>query len=241
MVASDHRSPLRVLLLLGGLTIAGCAHHPAERVMEPPLDDPLLLSFEEQRQTIMHLLEVLSQKEALIQQLRADQKSQVEELKESSSQVARAEVKLRRLATEADVASQLAEVEVGLEMLRATLGAAHKASLQLLAQQLLEMATASFRQAEYSVASDLAAQAEQLIVMLMDNQSVSETPFKVAIPLKIKVDSQLQRQPSNHAAVLEVLQKMTPVVARAYQGRWLHVETEVGGSGWLMAERVEVP
>ena len=196
---------------------------------------------------IMHLLQVLSEKEAVISQLRAHQQSQVKELKETTSQAARAEIKLRRFATEADVASQLAEVEVAMEVLRSTLGAERKASLQLLAQRLLDAATASFKQDEYSIAADLVAQAEQFIAMLMDNHSVaatqatSEIPFKVAIPLKIKVDSHLRRQPNNSAAVLDVLQKTTPVVARAYQGQWLHVQTEVGDSGWVMAELLEAP
>ncbi len=196
---------------------------------------------------IMHLLQVLSQKETEISQLRAHQQSQVKELKETTSQAARAEIKLRRFATEADVASQLAEVEVAMEMLRSTLGTEHKGSLQLLAQRLLDVATTSFKQDEYSIAADLVAQAEQFIAMLMDNhltvvaEVTSEVPFKVAIPLKIKVDSHLRGQPNSSAAVLDVLKTSTLVVARAYQGQWLYVQTEAGDFGWVMIELLEAP
>ncbi|MCF6324706.1 MAG: hypothetical protein L3J89_10350 [Gammaproteobacteria bacterium] len=195
----------------------------------------------------MHLLQVLSQKETEISQLRAHQQSQVKELKETTSQAARAEIKLRRFATEADVASQLAEVEVAMEMLRSTLGTERKASLQALAQRLLDIARTSFKRDEHSIAADHVAQAEQFITMLMDNhltaatEATSEVPFKVAIPLKIKVDSHLRREPNSSATVLKVLKKTTPVVARAYQGQWLYVQTEVGDFGWVMIELLEAP
>ncbi len=134
-----------------------------------------------------------------------------------------------------------------MEELRSTLGPERKVSLQQLAQRLLDAASTSFKQAEYSIAADLVAQAEQFIDMLMDNhkmpatQVTAEVPFKVAIPLVIKVDSHLRRQPHNRGDVLDVLQKSTPVIARAYKGQWLHVQTEVGDSGWVMAELLEAP
>ncbi len=232
--------------------MAGCAVQqppPLATIPPPPIPSPdsLPMSLEEQREMIMHLLQVLSEKEAEINKLRARQQSQAQELKETTSEMARAEIKLRRFATEADVASHLAEVEVAMEALRSTLGPEHKVSLQLLAQRLLGAASTSFEQAEYSIAANLAAQAEQFIDMLMDNHTMSapqvvpEIPFKVAIPLIIKVDSHLRRQPHNHGDVLDVLQKATPVVARAYRGQWLHVQTEAGDSGWIMAELLEAP
>jgi len=239
-------------LMICSLMMAGCALQPSSRlaVFPPPpiaTSEPLPMSFEEQQQMIMHLLQVLSQKEGEISQLRAHQQSQVKELKETTSQAARAEIKLRRFATEADVASQLAEVEVAMGILRSTLGTERKASLQLLAQRLLDTATTSFKQGKYSIAADLVAQAEQFIAMLMDNHSTtamevtSEVPFKVAIPLKVKVDSHLRHRPNSNAAVLDILHKTTPVIARAYQGQWLYVQTDVGDSGWVMIELLEAP
>lgn len=205
------------------------------------------MTYVEQQRMIMHLLQVLADKEQEISNLRARQQDQVKELEESVNQAARAEVKLRRFATEAEVASHLAEVEVAMKRLQVTLGPERRVSLQKLAQQLLDSASTAFKQGDYSTAANLVAQAEQFIEMLMDNhrvsdgRAVSEVPFGVSIPLKIKVDSHLRRQPNNSAAVLDVLEKTTPVVARAYQGPWLHVQTEVGDSGWVLAELLEAP
>ncbi len=240
-----------LILTLWGLSVAGCATQqppPLATLPPPPISSaPLPMSFEEQQQMILHLLHVLGERESEISNLRIHQQSQVKELQETTSEAARAEVKLRRLATEAGVASQLAEVEVALAVLQSTLGTERKVSLQALAQRLLDSASVSFEQDEYSIAADQVAQAGQFIEMLMDINSVStiqtapKIPFKVAISLRIKVDSHLRRQPRNSAAVLSVLQKMTPVTAHAYHGQWLHVQTEAGASGWVLAELLEAP
>jgi hypothetical protein len=224
--------------------MAGCAIRQPEPEPEPePV--PLPESCKEQQRLIIRMQQVLAEKEAEISSLRAHQQNQKKELKEITSQAVRAEVKLRRIATETDVASHLAEVEMAMEALQSTLGTESEVPLQMLAQQLLDAASDSFNQGEYSVAADLTVQAEQLIDMLMDNHSVSdiraapEAPFKIAIPLRIKVDSHLRRQPHTSAAVLGVLQKSTLVVARAYQGQWLRVQCEDGKSGWVLGELLE--
>lgn len=185
---------------------------------------------------------VLADREAEINRLRAQQQGQVKELEKTTSQAARAEVKLRRFATETDVASRLAEVEVAMEGLKSK---GREFPLQLTAQRLLNAASTAFRQSELSVAADLAAQAEQLINMLIehgsipDTQSAPEVPFKMAIPLRTKADTRLRNKPQLDAAVLIVLQQTTLVVAQAYQGQWLHVQTEDGVSGWVLGELLE--
>ncbi len=222
---------------LWGLAITGCT------IWQPGPLPPT--PYEEQQSEIIRLQQLLADKELEISKLRAHQQDRVKELKETTNQAVRAEIKLRRFATEADVASRLAEVEVSMEVLQSRLGTERETPLQGLAQQLLETASASFKRSEYSAAADHAAQAEQLIDMLMDNQSlpglreVPESPFKVSIPLKIKIDSNLRRKPHTRATVLNVLQKTTPVVARAYQGQWLLVQTENGNSGWVLSKLLE--
>jgi len=231
------------------LTMAGCA------VRQPVLLTPSCM---EQQHEIIRLQKILADKkleisnlranqqdkELEISNLRAHQQDQVKELKETTSQVARAEVKLRRFATEADVASRLAEVELAMEVLQSSLNTDHEQPLQVLAQRLLDKASTSFKQGKYSAAADYAAQAEQLIDILIDDQAVaglriaSDTPFKVAIPLQTKLKSQLRRKPHSRAAVLDELQKTTPVVARSYQEQWLHVQTEDGNTGWILADIV---
>lgn len=201
---------------------------------------------QEQQRQITRLQQSLADKQAEINHLRTHQQDQVKELKETTTQAARAEVKLRRFATEADVASLLVEVEMAMEALVSALGTEREVPLQLLAQRLLDASSAAFkRDNKYSVAADLAAQAEQLINLLMNNlappntRAAPEVPLKITIPLKIKVDSNLRRQPNTSAVVLGVLPKATPVVARAAQGQWLRVQTEDGNSGWVFGNFLE--
>jgi len=86
-----------------------------------------------------------------------------------------------------------------------------------------------------------AAQAEQLIAAAADNRVRSrsrprqsgEVLLQVSIPLRMTVEGQLRREPRRTAAVASLLKKDTPVVARAYTGSWMRVETEGGPSGWV--------
>ena len=198
----------------------------------------------EQQAAISLLQRILADRDLEIDRLRAQQQGQVKELEVTTSKAARAEVKLRRFASEAEVASRLAEVEVAMEGL---LSGGREVSPQLMPQPLLDAASAAFNRGELSVAADLAAQAEQLIGMLInidstpDPQSATEVPFKIAIALRTKVDARLRRQPHLDAAILGVLQQGTPVVARAYNGRWLRVETEDGSPGWILGKLLELP
>jgi hypothetical protein len=106
----------------------------------------------------------LASREAEVRELRSDQRVQVKVLQESKREVTRAKVKLRRLATRADAASYLAEVEVALESLRSSRGAASASPRVVQAQRLLESTATPFAQGEYGVAMARAAEAEQLIV-----------------------------------------------------------------------------
>jgi SH3-like domain-containing protein len=86
-----------------------------------------------------------------------------------------------------------------------------------------------------------ATQAEQLIALVADNQVrpgspprvPREVPLQVAIPLKVIVDSKLRRKPTGNAPVVAVLKKDSPLVAHAYKGNWMQVETEDGRLGWI--------
>ncbi len=186
-------------------------------------------------------------KEAAISMLRARQQNQNKLLRETTSQAARAEVKLRRFATETDAASLLAEVEVAMDQLRATPGAEQFNTQKMQAQRILDSASNAFVQGDYGLSVELATQARQFIDMLAglpmgsgaDRRMTSEVPFTVAINVRMKVDGNLRRQPRPNAAVLGVLQKATPIFARAYQGEWLWVQTENGNSGWVLSSLVE--
>jgi hypothetical protein len=190
---------------------------------------------------IARLRQDLASRESELRDLRANQRDQVKVIQESKSEVTRAKAKLRRLATQADAASYIAEVEVALKALRSVLPATPSQPMLSLAQGLLESTSAPFAQGDYGTAMDRAAYAEQLIAVVADTHYApgprarvpAEVPLHVTIPVKTLADSQLRRQPLPKAPVLTVIRKDSPLVAQAYKGTWMRVETEDGKSGWI--------
>jgi hypothetical protein len=57
--------------------------------------------------------------------------------------------------------------------------------------------------------------------------------LQVAIPLRVTIAAPLRRQPRRTGPVASILKEDTPVVARAYKGSWMRVETDGGPSGWV--------
>jgi Bacterial SH3 domain len=230
--------------------LSGCVT-PPPAVAPPPTPGPAPLertirapqcpTCEEQPYEIARLRQDLANREAELRDLRSNQRDQVKVLQESTREVARAKVKLRRLATQADAASYIAEVEVAMESLRSSLGTKATVPLMVLAQVILESTAAPFAQGDYGVAMDRAAQAEQLIAVMADNQgrprsrprAPGQVLLQVAIPLSVTVESNLRAQPLGKAPVVGALKKDTPLIAHAYKGSWLRVETEDGRTGWI--------
>jgi len=236
--------------VLFGVIVAGCATPPPapppappqEPVREPPPPPPPVpCNCEEPNREIARLRHDLANKDIEIRELRAQHRDQVKALQESAKRAARANVKLHRFATRADAASYIAEVEVALQTLRGTPDAGSRMSLIAVAEGMLQSATAAFARADYGAAMDRAAQAQQLITMLADHRlrptskarMTAEVPFEVPIPLRVKIDSNLRRQPRGNAKVQGVLKASTPLLAYAYTGNWLWVEVDDGRSGWL--------
>jgi len=189
------------------------------------------------------LRQELANRDAEVRDLRAKEREQVKVLQETTREAARAKVKLRRLATQVDAASYLAEVEVALQSQRTSPGASTNAPLLALAQGLLEATAAPFAQGDYGSVMDRTAQAEQLGNVAADNQVRSgsrprprapgEVAFQVAISLKVTIDSNLRRQPLPKSPIVSVLRKDSPLVAHAWKGNWMRVETADGRSGWV--------
>lgn len=241
----------RAVVWLLSSALSGCVTPPAEpppqalpqvsAPFETAVREPTCPSCEEQTREIARLRQDVANKEAELRDLRANQRVQVKVIQESTREVTRARVKLRRLATQADAASYIAEVEVAMASLRSSLGATSTVPMMGLAQGILESTAAPFAQGDYGAAMDRAAQAEQLIALVGQDKGQpgsrrrvpGEVPLQMSIPLKATIDSKLRRQPIDTASVVGVLKKDSPLVAHAYKGRWMQVETEDGRSGWV--------
>jgi len=164
---------------------------------------------------------------------------QVRALQESTKQAARAKTKLRRLATQADTASYMAEVEVGLETARAATPAASPPLLDL-AQDILEASALPYAQGEYGAAVELATQAEQLIQIIVrepahgsNNRKAAEVALEAPLPLRLKAGGSLRREPRDRAPAVASLAEGALVTALAWRESWFRVETEDGTSGWI--------
>lgn len=184
-----------------------------------------------------------------MQQLRALQNMQAKALKQITVEVARAEVKLRRLATQADAASRLAEAEVVLKGMQAEAQAPHRASQIAQAQRLLDAGAESFAQGDYGAAVELAAQSQEIIDMPASGRrgpvpaarDAEEMPLQAPLALRARIDSNLRAQPGRTEPVLSVLRRGTALQAHAYRGEWLHVHTDDGRAGWVYGSLLEAP
>jgi hypothetical protein len=238
-------SGLWAVVWLMSSTLSGCVTSPVPPPQVPPTPPQAppaqaCPSCDQQIRETARLRQDLANRETELRDLRASQRDQVKVLQESTREVTRAKVKLRRLATQADAASYIAEVEVAMESLRSSLGAASTVPLMALAQAILESTAAPFAQGDYGVAMDRAAQAEQLIALARYQvrpkshlRAPGEVPLQMPIPLKVTSDSKLRRQPLGKARVVGVLKKGSPLVAQAYKGRWMRVEGDDGRAGWV--------
>lgn len=229
--------------------MTGCATSPPVEAPAPAapapvaatVPEPTCPTCDEQNRELARLRQDLAGRDAELRDLRTSQREQVKAIQESKREATRAKVKLRRLATQAEAASYIAEVEVALESLRTSRAASAPSPLLALAQAMLASTATPFAQGDYGLAMDRAAQAEQLIAVVADTQSPSgsrapvsdQVLLQVPIPLSVTVDGQLRRQPRRGAPISGALKTGSPVLARAYRGSWLRVETDDGRAGWV--------
>jgi hypothetical protein len=141
---------------------------------------------------IQHLRQDVASRDVELRELRSDQRAQVKVLQESRREATRVKVKLHRLATRADAASYIAEVEVALDMLRSSHPARPGGPQLLRAQRMLESAEAPFAQGQYGVAMDRAAEAERLITLAADEQARRAPPARASVEARRRVNSPLK-------------------------------------------------
>jgi colicin import membrane protein len=175
----------RFCIVLGTCALIGaCATPPPpEPEPEPPKPPPVAPPVApvepvcplcvDRSDEVARLRQELAAREAELKDLRSSQREQVKAVQESTREVTRAKARMRRLATQADAASYLAEVEVALGAVRAT-PAASQSPLLGLAQAFLDAAQPAFAQGDYAAAMDRAGQAEQLITAA--GESAPATP-----------------------------------------------------------------
>ena len=230
------------LLALLAWTLSGCA-------LLQPAPPRAAVDCEQYDREIIHLQQTLAEKDAEVQRLRTQQSTQAAALKEITGEVARAEVKLRRLATQADAASQLAEAEVLLQGMQAATYTGNRAALLVQAQRILDAGAESYDQGDYGAAVELASQSLEIIDIVASGgrgaapgaRDAVEMSFQAPVALRARIDSNLRREPGSTEPVLSVLRQGTALQAHALRGEWLHVHTDDGRAGWVFGSLLEAP
>ena len=77
-----------------------------------------------------------------------------------------------------------------------------------------------------------------VVVWKAGSRSPGQVVLQIAIPLKVTGDGILRRQPFGSAPIVGVLKVGNALVAYAYKGSWLQVETEDGRSGWINQRQI---
>jgi hypothetical protein len=206
----------------------------------------LLAEKETQQSEIERLQKLLAEKEAQIKTQQVRQQDQAKTLKETSSQAAHAQVKLRRLATRPAAASTIAEVEIALETLKSDTLTATEQTLSMQAKRLLDAAAAFYSESNYGAAMDHAAQAREFIDMVKNSRLRKASDpgqltvsLHIPIPLRAIANANLRQKPNLNGMVVGLLQKDSLITSEAYQGDWLMVQTADGRSGWVLNTLVE--
>jgi SH3 domain-containing protein len=236
----------RIIVLLLCLTImTACANLNGTSVPEPvtePISQDELLQLQNK---VKHLETLLKEKEAFIRQQNLLQEKQIKAQHDTSNEVTRAQLKLHRLATKPSAASIIAEVEVAMEELKQGQISASGQALQIQAGHLLDAASKSYQQDEYTSSMNYAAQAYEIINMLLDqsrrkaNTNHSQVRFHVPVMLRTNTNANLRKNPNANSTILSELQKSALLTASAYQNNWLLVQTEEDKQGWVHNSLVE--
>lgn len=242
---------------LVALLVAGCAT-PAPEPPPAPVVPPAIVvaplpacpSCDEQVREIARLQQEIATRDAELRELRSTQRDQAksaqETTREVTREVTRAKAKARRLATQADAASYLAEVEVAIAALRRVPGT--PAALPALATSYLAAAAEPFARGDYGMAMERASQAEQIVALGSGSASSlqksarapGEKVLQVALPLRAVGEASVRRQPQGKAPPVGVVAKDTSLTAFAWKDGWMRVETEDGVAGWVEQGRVAV-
>lgn len=238
-----------IAVLLCLFLMTACANldtpPPSEPVINPTSQEELF----QLQNKVKHLEELLEEKEAFILQQNLLQQKQIQAQQDAqqdtSDEITRAQLKLHRLATKPSAASTIAEVEVAMEELKQKEISESGQTLQIQAQHLLDAASKSYQQDEYTSSMNFASQAYEIINMLLDlhgrkvHINRSQVRFHVPLMLRINTNANLRKHPNANSAIIRELQESTFLTANAYHYNWLLVLTEEDEQGWVHNSLIE--
>ena len=198
---------------------------------------------------IARLRRLLDEKDAEVAVLRRHHTAQERRLDDASKEVVRTRSKLLVLAGEADAAAEQAEAEIALRSLRDRFNPTAFQPELFQAQGLLAASANAFQAGDYANAVKLAGEAKQFVALAEDRMTHSsrtsaaadEVAFNAAVQLRVRVRSNVRAAPSRASYRVAVLEPNVFVLARAFRGRWVRVQTEEGREGWVFHSLLDTP
>ncbi|HKO15894.1 MAG TPA: SH3 domain-containing protein [Gemmatimonadaceae bacterium] len=180
-----------------------------------------------------------------------EKEAQVEDLQlrldDARAEVVRTMAKLRTVASRAEAASTMAEVDVALQSLRSN-GAANAPEFAQ-AAQLARQSAAEFDKQNFGGALYLANQAKSLTAAYRrrvgeGNRGATragEVPFALPIRLKTSGRGNVREGPGTSFDVTFAVESGTVLTGVSYADDWIRVNDEDGRSGWIFRALVTRP
>lgn len=162
------------------------------------------------------------------------------ELDEAIREAVRSKGKLQSVESRAQAASTIAEAEIALNALPASLEGTPRATQ---ARALLAMSSSEFENENYGGALYLATQAKESVSTSPSRAGgsasrESEVLFALPLPLQVLRTSNVRSGPGTSFEVLFTLDEGTLLSGHAYENQWVRVSLADGRDGWIYSTLV---
>jgi DNA repair exonuclease SbcCD ATPase subunit len=184
---------------------------------------------------------LLVEKDTQIKEIEERQESSQKKLDEAIQEVVRAKAKLRSLESRAEAASNMAETEIALKILKTQQTESEEDPELMQAEQLLKMSAKEFKKENYGGALYLTNQAKGRIriaqMRLVDKDKEAPVPgevlFALPLPLQVIKTSNIREGPGLEFKVIATVQPNTQLIGYSYKGPWVRVRGEKDLKGWI--------
>ena len=184
---------------------------------------------------------LLVEKDTMIKEIQERQDSSHKKLDDAIQEVVRAKAKLRSLESRAEAASNMAETEIALKVLKTQLPKPEEDPDLIQAEQLLKMSAKEFKEENYGGALYLTNQAKGRIriaqMRLADKDQVApvsgEVLFALPLPLQVIKTSNIREGPGLKFNVVATVEPNTQLIGYSYKDSWVRVRGENNVKGWI--------
>ncbi len=184
---------------------------------------------------------LLLEKETQMKEMEVRQASLQRKLDEVIQEVVRAKARLRSIESRAEAASNMAEAEVALKILRSQVPDKANSPEFIQAEQLLKMSTQEFKKENYGGALYLVSQAKDHIRLSQTQRGEEgsmqllpgEVSFALPLDLRVLKTSNIRAGPGLGHKVIATVAPNSSLRGYSYKGQWVRVEGDNNLRGWI--------